>query len=151
MHYCFSFCWLCTFTVVGYFTFSWLVSNNYLVISLKSKTGKITILSNLPQFPKNWLDMKKNFSPDNYILMKSNIRKITQQTHFWNFWRCWNSKIWFFVVLWRISICSCDLVLVVKELNPLTLPSTVTEPRESTFKITKKNTLRQQKQKHPCL
>ena len=48
-----------------------------------------------------------------------------------------------------MSICSCDLALVVKGLNPLTSPSTVTEPRESAFKIKKKKHIETAEAKTP--
>ena len=81
MYYCFSVCWLCTFTVVGYFTFSWLVvtykGNSSVVISQIPKTGKITVLSNLPQFPPKISFIWKKFWSDDYILMKGNKKNNT--------------------------------------------------------------------------
>ena len=89
MYYCFSFCWLGTFIFVGYFTFSWLVvhykGNNYVVKSQKSKTGKKPFFQMCLCFHQKLALFEKIFWSDDYILMKSNIRKIIPKTHFWTF------------------------------------------------------------------
>ena len=77
-----------------------------MVISRTPKTGKFTVLSNLPQFPQIISFMWKKFS---YILKKgNNIRKLTQQTIFELSWTVETQKIdlfmfWCFIILSRDS------------------------------------------------
>ena len=54
-------------------------------------------------FPQNQLYMEKNFLSDDYMLMKGNIRKITQQT------RAVETKT---ILFWRINIWSRDSTIL---------------------------------------